>query len=274
MTLQKRNNIPTHTENRLSVQVSLTGLSFLVTSPPEHTTVYFNRKKFNSTYTPEELIEEIKNELLAMEKATVSFSEVNIVYATSLYTLVPKEYFDATKASDYLKFNSKILATDYVAHDLVEATGMVVVYVPFININNYFFEAYGTFTYYHALTILTETFLEKEKNSNITKVYLHVQEEHFDLFAIEKGSLRMANTYHYKTPEDFIYYVLFVLEQLQLNPDKVPVTICGALDKEDEVYQILFTYVRHISFYASDEVSVPSIKNEAPHKHLILKHSF
>ncbi len=233
--------------NRLSVQISLNGLSFLVTDPLKKE-VFYEEVHFAETTTPEETLYALEKNFDSTEILHQKFSTVSVVYDTSIYTLVPSEIFDENKASDYLKFNSKILATDFIANETFNNNEIVTVYVPFININNYFFDKFGSFNYYHSITILAEKLLAVEKNNESVKVYLHVAENMFHLMAIEDGNLKLGNTYSYKTAEDFCYYALFTFEQLRYNPDKVEVVLSGTIQKDSDLYSLLFTYVRNISF--------------------------
>src|SRR5690606_25090688 len=137
----------------------------------------------------------------------------SVIYSTPIYSLVPASIFDETKASEYLKFNSKLLANDFMAHDILEDREIVVVYVPFMNINNFFFEKYGAFNYFHSTTVLLKTIFGAEKYS-LPKMYLHFQKNSFDCIVLKNGELQLCNTYSFKTPEDFIYYTLFCMEQL------------------------------------------------------------
>ena len=170
MMQQKTNNINNTINNRLSVQISLNGLSFLVTNPASEEPIFFIEKVLDHSTTPDELLIDIESIMFKNNILNTAFAEVSVVYSTPVYSLVPAPLFDETKASEYLKFNSKILANDYMAHDLVENQNIVVVYVPFMNINNFFFEKYGSFSYYHSVTIMLKTILEKEKYS-LPKMY-------------------------------------------------------------------------------------------------------
>ena len=62
MTHQK-NKIPPQNHHKLSVQLTLSGLSFLVTSNTTNKTVVFLEKKFDQTVSPEELLLELQSEL-------------------------------------------------------------------------------------------------------------------------------------------------------------------------------------------------------------------
>ena len=98
MTL-KKSNITPNIHSRLSVQVSLTGLSFLVTDPDTREMLFFSEKKFNASRTPEELLLAIEEEIDQVEALQPIFEIVNVVYANNVYSNVPTALFDETKAS-------------------------------------------------------------------------------------------------------------------------------------------------------------------------------
>ncbi len=266
---KKTNNKENTTSNtRLSVQVALTGLSFLVSDVDTGASLYFTEKRYSSTPHPEEIQTDIE-ELLEQEELDRSYKEVVLVYATDVYTLVPGSLFDETKASEYLKFNSKILANDYVAHDRLEGQEQVVVYVPYMNVNNFMFDRFGTFKYYHSLSVLLTNWLTKDKYSVEPRAYMHVMDGAFDLLVTRDGKLALANTYSFRTPEDFIYYVLFSFEQLTVNPDQIETQVCGAIRREDAIFEILYKYVRNVDFTPAPELRI----DHAPdHFHFVLKH--
>lgn len=272
MMLPQTDNIHDIIKNRLSVQVSLNGLSFLVTNPQTKETVFFIEKTLDYSTTPEELLMDIESILFQNDILNGNFSEVSVVYSTPVYSLVPSPLFDESKSSEYLKFNSKILANDYMSHDVLEHHDIVVVYVPFMNINNFFFEKYGSFSYYHATTVMLKAILESEKYS-LPKMYLHFQKNSFDCIVLKNGELQLCNSYTYKTPEDFIYYTLFCMEQLKLNPETLPVILCGEIEKEDDNYNIAYTYIRNIEFAETNASQIKIDSESNNHRHFILQNT-
>lgn len=267
MTSLPTTNITNNQPKRLSVQVTLTGLSFLVASENEEV-LFFTEKNFDTTHTPEELLFELRSLVTNNEALQGSFEKVSLIYTTLNYSLVPSSLFDENKASEYLKFNTKILSNDFISYDEIDGQSAVVVYVPLVNINNFMFEQYGSFEYYHSSTLLVQNFLNAEKHSEEVKVYLHILKEQVDCIIIDKGKLVLCNSYTYKTPEDFIYYVLFCFEQLKLNPETVATVLCGDISEESEVFSILYTYVRTISLLNH---SLPTLADEQEQQHFLLK---
>ncbi len=249
----------------------MTGLSFLVSTQNLKEAVYFSEKKFTSQYTPQELQLEIKKEIEA-HKVLSRCDEVSIVYANTTYTLVPDALFDKNRLSEYLKFNSKILSGDYLAYDTLESQKLHVVYVPFINVNNYLFETFGDFQYYHAATVLVQYVLEKQPSTFATRAYVQVYKDHFDLVILKDGALVLCNSYTYKTPEDLAYYVLFALEQLSLKPDAIETKVLGAIEEEDANFAILYKYIRNIAVLDATDTVV--IAERQSHQHLLIKNCF
>jgi len=266
---KKKTNLKTLYNKRLSVQISLSGLSFLVTNPISKEVLFFLYKNVSSS-APEELLAELQDDFSENKDLQDDFDEVNVIYDTNLFSQVPSLLFDKTKASDYLKFNSKIRANDFIAYDSLEENDITTVYIPFVNINNYLFDRFGDFNYYHATSVLLKQILNKEKYFSLPKLFIHLAKNSFHLIALKNGKLELCNNYKYRTPEDFIYYILFTLEQLNLNPDTIDMAVSGFIEEYDEQYKILFNYVRNISFF-SYEGNITFKEETISHKHLLIK---
>ena len=270
MTLQN-NNINQQNSFRLSVQLTLSGLSFLVTNTATKEIDFFSERTFEQTVSPGELLLELNSVLNDNSIFNIKFSEINIIYHTRLYTLAPTSLFDESKSSDYLKFNSKIFENDFIAHDTLQNHDLTVIYIPFININNFLFEKFGDFNYHHSTTLLLENILEDEKNIKLPKIYLNIYSNTFDLVAIKNGKLLLCNSFEYNSPEDFIYFILFCLEQLKMNPETIDLFVSGNINKGDSYHSILYKYVRNISFCNSKKDIKISDKDKS-HYNLLLKH--
>lgn len=270
MTQKRSNSLENNTNKRLSVQIALTGLSFLVTNDDKTEVIQFTEKRFKSPRTPEELLVVIDQFFTDEKDDSDHYNQIELIYANTEYTLVPTPLFDQTKASDYLKFNSKILLNDFIAWDELKHRDIHLVYVPYVNINNYIFEKFGSFKYYHAATVLLEVLSNESKFSDTPSAFIHVQDNSFDLVIQKMGKLLLCNSYHFVTPEDFIYYVLFCFEQLQINPDTVNTVFAGAISLEDSMYEIAYTYIRNISFFENrnNRLDIPSADD---HQYILLK---
>lgn len=269
MTLSKQNNNTGPIAHQsLSVQLALTGHSFLITHTQTKEVLFFCETIFDQATTPEELLTHLTQKINDTSELKQNFDHVVLIHCNDMVTSVPKSLFDSQKAAEYLKFNSKILATDFIAFDQVHAQDIITVYAPYININNFFFDTYGEFSYYHATTKLLDTILNSPSEVAIPKIHVHVFKDSFTCIVSTNNKLQLCNTYSYKTSEDFIYYILFCYEQLGLKTETDTITLSGLIAKDDSLYALLYTYVRHINFEPNNKGVI--IKDTPKHQQYII----
>jgi len=133
------------------------------------------------------------------------FSEIIVVHRNKLFSLVPKSLFDENELANYLKFNTKILATDHIEYDQVENHDMMTVYIPFVNVNNYIYELFGEFVFKHSGTVMVESLLTGQNIAKEPTCYVHVADRQMELTVISQRKLLLYNSFDFGTKEDFIY---------------------------------------------------------------------
>ncbi len=245
---QKRNNnsdIKTH--KKLSIQISLSGLSFCILNNIYSKVEAFEQIDFDKKLNPFEVLERLIHYFDTREYLQTQFDDILVIHENDISTLVPKVLFNEDYLADYLKFNSKILKSDFISYDTLNRNESVNVYVPYVNVNNYIYETFGEFTFKHFSTILIDEILKNEINTLSKKLYIHISKHHFEIIVTQKGELMLYNTFEYSNEEDFIYYVLFTMEQLQLNAETTKAIFLGNISKDSNFYKIAYKYIRHIS---------------------------
>ncbi|WP_347926281.1 DUF3822 family protein [Pontimicrobium sp. SW4] len=242
----------------MSIQVSLSGLSFCVLNLSTQSVVFYKKILFDKKLNPSDVLDKLTHQFNTEDSLKESFKSVTVIHENELSALVPKSLFNEEHLADYLKFNSKILRSDFITYDEISTNDSVNVYVPYVNINNYIYDSFGEFEFKHFSTIVLETLLNLEKNAQTTKMYIHIADTHFEIIVIKKGQLQLYNTFDYSTKEDFIYYILFTAEQLELNPEKTPLILLGNVTKENELYKIAYTYVRNVSIIEPKTTITPA----------------
>jgi len=234
-------------DSHLSIQLSLDGFSFcIINKNTNEVSEIIHHNFINKSNTPQKHLKNVmqlfQNENLLQKK----YDSVNITHVNNLSTLVPKPLFDNENLKNYIKYSSKTYQNDYVVYDEIENHDIINVYIPFVNINNFFLEKFGSFEYKHFSTILIENLLNTYKFSEHPHMFANLNDNHFEIVVIANNKLLFYNSFKYKTKEDFIYFVLFTAEQLQLNPEKFDLILSGNISKESEYYKIAYKYVRNI----------------------------
>ncbi len=234
----------------LSIQFSLDGFSFCVLDKDSDTFLVLGEYGFEekTAHTPQSLLTNIADVFDAESILKESFSSVTVSHVNDLATLVPTPLFDDSKLSSYVEFNNKTLRHDFYAFDELKNHEIVNVYIPYVNVNNFFIDQFGGFEYKHFSSTLVETLFGIYKYSVVPQMFVHVGDRHFEIMVISEKKLQLYNTFSYTTPEDFIYYILFTAEQLKMNPEEFDLKLLGKVEKDDALYEIAFKYVRNIGF--------------------------
>jgi hypothetical protein len=264
-------------ENHLSIQLSLDGFSFCILDQKESSIEKLKQFSFKDhSPTPEKLLKNVKD-LFAQEKDLQKrYRSVLISHVNQLSALVPKPLFDETKMKDYIRYSSKTYDHDYIVYDEIINHDMINVYIPFVNVNNFFLERFGSFEYKHFSTILITTLLHTFKFSEHPHMFAHLAEKHFEIVIIANNKLLLYNSYTYESKEDFIYYILFTAEQLGLNPENFELILSGSIVKESELFKMAYTYVRKVSLLENrSKFKFPAhIDEDAKRKHLTLLNQY
>ena len=228
--------------------------------------MYFREYIFeNSQTSPENLLLKIETIFNTNAYLQNDFITVTVIHQNNLSTVVPNRFFDKKKMAFYLNFNVKTLATDFITFDDLEALNAKNVYVPYVNINNYLFQNFGEFEYKHHSTVLIEKLLKNTTTKEKT-MFVNVSKTSLDIVVLENKKLLLSNAFSYDSKEDFIYYVLFVAEQLNLDVQEFPLYLLGEITLKSKTYKITYKYIKNVSFLEStnaiyDTFNIPSHSN-------------
>ncbi len=256
MKVQKKNNKNYLVQTKdiaLSIQFSLDGFSFCVSDFVSKKKIFFTEYLFDKTQnSPEDLLKKIKNIFKSDENLQLDYKYVQVIHQNTLSTLVPSKYFDEKSLETYLNLNIKTLKTDFIAFDDLTAIDAKNIYVPYVNINNYLFQNFGEFDYQHHHTILLEKLLKLDNYLEKT-MYVNVSNNNIDIVVLEDKKVLLLNSFHYLNKEGFIYYLLFVAEQLQLKPEEFKLFFTGAISVNDNLYKITYKYIQNIFFLENND---------------------
>jgi hypothetical protein len=262
------NNIEVTSKRKLSIQFSLDGFSFCTTNT-NNEVLEFSSYTFSKTKNSPELVLEKLQDIFKKEKSLqYDFETVTVIHQNNLNTLVPNEYFKEDALKSYLKYSIKTIATDLITFDELDFMNSKNVYIPYVNINNFLFQNFGEFEYKHYSSVLLEKLFSIPTNDN--GCYIHVSKSTLDIVIIKNSNLQFFNIFEYKTKEDFMYYVLFTLEQLELSTEETLVSILGDIEEDSDLYRLIYTYIRNIDFLSSKNAVFNNQKEISKHSNFIL----
>jgi hypothetical protein len=106
----------------------------------------------------------------------------------------------------------------------------------------------------HMVTpLLTGLSYHSKSRSAEWDIFCHIRHNTFDLVIFNKSKLHYHNSFHFGNKEEFVYYILFVFDQLALQPGEQEVVFLGELGSHPQVIHFSRDFIRTVttneSFY-------------------------
>ncbi len=257
----------------LVLQVSLTDVSFRINDTLRNKIDSLNSFTFESIPNPNQIEAALTHFFDNAPEFQTKFDDITVLHNNNLLTFVPSVLFDEQYISSYLQFNTKVFESDFYTQDVISNYEMNAIYIPYVNINNYLIDRFGSFDYKHSFSILVKKILDFSKNIDEPQLYVHCQENNFQIIVAKNQKLLLFNTFEYKTESDFIYYILFTAEQLHLNPETLHLKLFGTVSKESNLYQIAYKYIRNVSLFFDHNNLEDNVSHQDYLQHFILIHA-
>ena len=217
----------------------------LILSDTKGNIIQYISEKFEEKVEPKKLSEKLDLVINKSEIINSNVIMVKLIVLNKLSSLVPLNLFQEELSLEYLKFNSKLIDGDFAAHDLIDEIEAVNVFLPFVNVNNYLLEKFGSFNYYHYSTILIKKLIKYDSSKEIS-IYANIQSNNFHVIILKNKKLIYYNIFDFKEKEDILYFLLFVLKQNKIDQNKHKLSVLGKIKKESETYLLLTKFINNI----------------------------
>ena len=268
----KVNNYTSNEENHLSIQLSLDGFSFCIYNEVTQALEAYSTYEIETGGSPYKHLTLLKEIFETDELLEPQYKSVSVSHFNNLVAQVPKAFFNIEELSSYLQYSIKILEDDYITYDEISGTEIINVYIPFVNINNFLLDRFGSFVFKHSSTVFIEKIAQEFKHNDQDTIFVNVYNSSYELLALKGNKLQLFNSFTFNTKEDFIYYILFTAEQLDWNPEEFSLILMGDIEKDSEIYNTVYNYVRNVSFYKNSK-GYTLMKDNSAHAHFTLLNS-
>lgn len=266
-TTQKTTKIDSYTNNSsLAIHINESWVVFCL----------FNNQKLLSSLNKVRFLHKKKSNfvLKTIKKYIKSFSkenipsEVKLIYYNKTSTLVPSTLFDHKNSLNYLKYNTSINIDDIAANDQVLNHEINNVYIPNTEINNFIFEKFRTFDFFHYSSLIIEKISNELAEKFSEKVFVNINDGFVDILFFKDKKLMFYNSYDYYSDEDILFYLLFCFSELKLNPDEIHTVFSGSIDLDSKLYELIYTYVRNVELI--DPIDIDGIDFNVLNSNILL----
>ena len=183
------------------------------------------------------------------------------------FTLVPEAYSDTADIKEFLSFSSGL--TQVKNPQAQSIKNVKFCYAFEHDLIHYLEKTFASAIIRHAGAINTDLFFSNHSLQNCN-LFLIVNDGLIEIAAKEKNELLFYNVFNYENNEDILYYLLFMMEQFNLNPLQVKLIIAGQVQTNDDLLLSIKKYIKQVNFV----VHSPEIKLEGELSKLPLHNYF
>lgn len=191
--------------------------------------------------TTSELIHSFENLPESNRQFRFAFNKVKISFTTSNYTFIPADLFEE---SDQQQYGEYINLTD--ARDVLVDTISSAQIKNVTAIDSDFKTALAGIFNNHSIYNQASPFLEGAQKAlqrdSESIIFIDFQPEYFQISYYKDFKLEFYNTFEYQNADEFNYYLLNVIQSLEIVLGDTQIVLSGKISKQDEVYQRIGKY--------------------------------
>lgn len=239
------------TQRSLAILLSHDMLSYITKTTDGETTSYSDVYDYSVDFTNLNKTEiEIEHELRSNLTLLQEYDYVHICFLSTTVNVVPNQF--AHKPFEELlslsNYSPVKLAIDCPLEN-VEASIIYNIHYPLKDILLSLPNLQNA-RLYHSGKFLVDYGMINSKNDEI---YINLMHQKLEVCVLSNGEFIFYNLFETKTKEDFLFYILYTLNQLNISPNTVSLYAFGDILNSPDFYETLQKYVRHISFNEADK---------------------
>lgn len=219
------------TSYKIYIEISVTGFKYTIFNNSTSTFIGIEEYRFESIFNDFSMVEPLKLIIKQVSLLQKTFSKFCVAYVNQRATLIPNAIFNQDKLALFHQYNYTKQEEDLFFYDnLINLSAKNIYSIPDYIYN--LFSSFKNVSITHASSTLIEAaLLQSKKEKALSLVDVHVLPNSFQIIAIKNQQLEIYNSFTYQTSEDFLYYLLFVLDQLKIDNEEVTIRLLGEVEK-------------------------------------------
>jgi len=190
------------------------------------------------------------------------YRKVHIITPSPKFTLIPAPLYDQSRMEDYFNFNHIREEGSLIISDRVANPDAFIVYtIPeeLSSIIDKYFE--GSQRMHNIKPILTHI-TDSKKGVHDNYIHLHIEKEFFNIVVFSHSTLKLCNSFNYKSGSDILYFLLSSFRNLGLRHEET-VYLSGLTKPGDNFSLLLSGYLRNVRYsMPSNKCSFSYVFNE------------
>lgn len=237
----------------LSLEVGRDSFRMCIIDTERSRCLWLEDYRFSSIFFTEQLLDQLQ--LIYEDHHVLKagfWKTVRVSVKNQLFTLIPGSLFKREQANDYLQLLREepasapedIYSYRHASNDIVN------VFTLESSIASWFKAVYPAHQveFIHQASALIEGIIQNVSSLYPSSMFAYVDGSYLTIVVVREKSLAFCNTFFFANTHDFIYYVMFVISELKLNPETIKLTLYGGLNHDSAIFNTLYKYIRHVVF--------------------------
>lgn len=236
----------------LSIRITPDGFSFCTLDPVKNKFIQIQNITFDPSGDP---LQQAESCFKTIEKLNLPYKKTLILLPTQHSTLVPAGLYNDTNKDTWMQFvhsspqssgTTKINEESIIANSikLADAVNLFRINDKWASLMKRQFQEPQ---FFHQHTPIIENHL----STNLTDgdrqlMFINIEYGYFDILIFGKNNLKLCNTFNISNSNDFIYFTLFVFEQMKLSSSTVSVIISGHHPSFNDMVNHLKKYLKNV----------------------------
>ncbi len=178
---------------------------------------------------------------------SLKWKAIEIIIDKQSFTLVPTDLFKKEYTIRYLQLakGSYITEEEEVHTYTHEDLGIVNIYSTERELYNWFSGTYPLvdLKYQHKTSQMIDLAI---LTSRAQTAFIYFGNHHFTMVITAHGTLKFCNRFEYNTAQDLVYYVLFTMNELEIEPDEIILRLYGNIKEQTEDFDLLNQYLTNV----------------------------
>lgn len=174
-----------------------------------------------------------------------SWHKVICIHVNREFVFIPYEHYNEEAAINYLQLNARF---DQQAHTLQHIKHYELDAVCYFPINtqlgDWLNDQYKDIAVQYAH--FNSCFLHGLLANDYDHLCISIHPELMSIAWLENRKIKFVNTFPYNSPSDILYFVLFVVDELQLSEDSLKISLWSREDHTEDTLGLLRQYIREV----------------------------
>jgi hypothetical protein len=229
----------------LSIQVGLDGISFCILD--------IRRKKYIALRhiplivgKPQFLTRKLEAIFDQEEKLNGTYQSVSVDYSTNNATLIPKKYSTDENYKNIAALSFETSRNDEIRTDNLPGCNDSIVYSYPKELTTLLNRKYIDFEFRHkSIPLLASAYNQRNEKNN--SVLINFEKKYVQMIALKNFEINLYNSFYFKTESDFMYYLLNVCHNQQIDHQN-EIILSGFVADDSGYVRQLKNYLGNVQF--------------------------